>query len=104
MENVSVRLKVNCCDTCTIRCGLPNDLCPMVGLSYHPVSDTFLPALAEASKKVADEEMLKSFEEQHEHNYFSTKSQVEDSVTNKIQEDYNEALKKVYGNTFPNIY
>lgn len=76
-KDISVRLKTNCCDTCTIRCGLPDDLCPLVGLSsYHPVSDTFLPVLAEASKKVTDEEILKSFEEQHEHNYFSAKSQV----------------------------
>lgn len=103
-SDISIRLKTNYCDTCTIRCGFPNELCPLIGLSYHPISDTVLPVLAEASKKVTDEEILKSFEEQHEHNYFSAKSQVEDSVTDKIREDYNEALKKVYGKEFPNIY
>lgn len=58
-KNIDVRLRANCCDTCTIRCGLPGDLCPLVGLSYHPVSGTILPVLAEASKKVTDEEILK---------------------------------------------
>ena len=55
-KDVSIRLMVNCCDTCAIRCGLPDDLCPLIGLS--PVS-YLLSALAEASKKVADEEILK---------------------------------------------
>lgn len=55
-KDVNIRLRVNCCDTCAIRCGLPDDLCPLIGLS--PVS-YLLSALAEASKKVTDEEILK---------------------------------------------
>ena len=55
-KDVNIRLRVNCCDTCAIRCGLPDDLCPLIGLS--PVS-YLLSALAEASKKVTDKEILK---------------------------------------------
>ena len=55
-KDVNIRLRVNWCDKCAIRCGLPDDLCPLVGLS--PVS-YLLSALAEASKKVTDEKILK---------------------------------------------
>ena len=57
-KDVNIRLRVNCCDTCAIRCGLPDDLCPLIGLS--PVS-YLLSALAEASKKVTDEEIKEAY-------------------------------------------
>ena len=55
-------IDVNYCNTCTIRCGLPNELCPLSDLSYDPVRD-MLYELAEASKKLTDEEILKHIDD-----------------------------------------
>lgn len=74
-KDIGVRLKVNCCDTCTIRCGLPNELCPLPDLSYDPVRD-MLYELAEASKKVTDEEILKYIDD--------TKK----TIADKLEKDY----------------
>ena len=74
-KDIGVKLKVNCCDTCTIRCGLPNELCPFLGLSYDPVRD-MLHALAEASKNLTDEEILKYIDD--------TKK----TMADKLEKDY----------------
>lgn len=78
-KDVDVRLRVNCCDTCTIRCGLPGDLCPLIGLS--PVS-YLLSALAEASKNLTDEEILKYIDD--------TKKIMDD----KLEKDYGMPINR----------